>query len=914
MKGQKIAAARSERQWRRGVELLERLFDRQYYESQADERFRTESEAWEHYRLVGAKARVSPHPLFDAGYYQRIYPDLEGLPDVFEHFVLTGDGEGRIPHALFNRTFYLEQHRASGCQVEPLQPWRHYLECPAADLPPCAMWQPVVVEGAEPAAGRDRFLRYLAGDARDLLTPHPAFDAEHLALHVGYRRVPLVYYASRLGDERRAVPCNPLFDQSWYLDHQMPDEPWTCPPLEHYLSRPVARRPQCHPYLLPETLSRCLDGDFDLAEVMRMTRWSTLAPPSREAADLDALLIDIDSVAITIVSCLLLLLSARAAGLQVRPVLVDNASTWAPESEVLQRYLPFALVSRFTQRRSFGEANNLLAEQGAASHILLLNNDAFLGRSDLATLHQVQQGHPHSVAVGPTFVYPDGTCQESGGVVVPDGTPIQLAKHMQRLPARLLPDREVDYVSAAVLLVRRDAFEQVAGFSFVYEPAYFEDTDLCRRLGTLGPVVVTTRAQVVHYEGHTTGREGVLPEKVLSQALARTKFSASVGQPVELPPLPEAAAIVSGRPRALVYSPYGLMMGGGERYLLSMARSLAVDHDVALAFDGPYSQSRLRQVQHALGLPVQAYPLHDVALGWRTVPTCDVFVAMANSLVPPLAPHGRVNVYMCQFPFPSGEARTFGARARLQSWDVVVVNSGFTRDAYLATAKQLGHEPRVTVIPPPCQLFDSATRAGEALSPELRIVNVGRFFHEGHSKRQDVAVEALRLLVADEVPAGLVLVGGVASDAGARDYFLRVSTAARELPVQIEPDASRSLLARRLAEAQFYWHTTGVDVPASQPERMEHFGIAVVEAMSAGCIPIVSPTGGPREIVERLGHELFARTPQEFAELTARIWQDEELARTLRGRAVEEARQYGEALFEQRFARLVRDVLGTQVR
>jgi glycosyltransferase involved in cell wall biosynthesis len=53
-------------------------------------------------------------------------------------------------------------------------------------------------------------------------------------------------------------------------------------------------------------------------------------------------------------------------------------------------------------------------------------------------------------------------------------------------------------------------------------------------------------------------------------------------------------------------------------------------------------------------------------------------------------------------------------------------------------------------------------------------------------------------------------------------------------------NASKETYHGLLGEAKVYLHLT----------ENEHFGIAVVEAMSAGCVPIVHDSGGPKEIVD----------------------------------------------------------------
>ena len=51
-------------------------------------------------------------------------------------------------------------------------------------------------------------------------------------------------------------------------------------------------------------------------------------------------------------------------------------------------------------------------------------------------------------------------------------------------------------------------------------------------------------------------------------------------------------------------------------------------------------------------------------------------------------------------------------------------------------------------------------------------------------------------------------------------------------------------------KATFFWHSKGFEVnEETEPENLEHFGMTTVEAMSAGCIPIVINKGGQPEIV-----------------------------------------------------------------
>lgn len=65
--------------------------------------------------------------------------------------------------------------------------------------------------------------------------------------------------------------------------------------------------------------------------------------------------------------------------------------------------------------------------------------------------------------------------------------------------------------------------------------------------------------------------------------------------------------------------------------------------------------------------------------------------------------------------------------------------------------------------------------------------------------------------------------------------------------VQIILSPSRSQIEELYAESGIFWHAKGYG--ETNPMLMEHFGMTTVEAMSAGCIPVVINKGGQKEIV-----------------------------------------------------------------
>jgi glycosyltransferase involved in cell wall biosynthesis len=207
------------------------------------------------------------------------------------------------------------------------------------------------------------------------------------------------------------------------------------------------------------------------------------------------------------------------------------------------------------------------------------------------------------------------------------------------------------------------------------------------------------------------------------------------------------------------------------------------------------------------------------------------------------------------------------SRAYLRSYGRVGSNSEFTRGW---VRRWWGLETEL--LYPPVQL----RTPGEKRS---HIVSVGRFFgsSRGHSKKQLEMIEAFRLLHASGRAVGweLHLIGGCSKED--RDYGVAARKASVGLPVVIHFNASGAELNAVLAGASIYWHAAGMGEDHERhPVRMEHFGIAVVEAMSAGAVPVVYAQAGPAEIVCNGIDGLHVHNVEELATVTAGLIGDDQ--------------------------------------
>jgi GT2 family glycosyltransferase len=184
-----------------------------------------------------------------------------------------------------------------------------------------------------------------------------------------------------------------------------------------------------------------------------------------------------------------------AAGFEL--ILVDNASPDDTLARVEER-VTGATVLRNEVNRGFGGASNQGAGRARGRYLCLLNSDALVEPGWLEPLLEALE-EPGTGAAVPLFLNDDGTVQEAGSVVDSIG-------HAHAVGAGGDPNdfayrfpREVDYGSAACLLVPTGLFLELGGFDEAYSPGYFEDTDLCFRLHRRGlRTIFEPRSCVVH--------------------------------------------------------------------------------------------------------------------------------------------------------------------------------------------------------------------------------------------------------------------------------------------------------------------------------------------------------------------------------------------------------------------------------
>lgn len=164
-------------------------------------------------------------------------------------------------------------------------------------------------------------------------------------------------------------------------------------------------------------------------------------------------------------------------------VVVDNGSSDGTADHVAKTY-PWVKLIR-SENLGFGRGCNLGVSHSKTQYVLFLNPDAVLPFAELTKLVGFADEHPQAALLAPAIREPEGEWQHTGGLLSPSRLVLD-AVGLHRLHSSerpLLPTDgafRTNWLCAAILLARREAFEALSGFEPRYF-MYFEETDLCRR-------------------------------------------------------------------------------------------------------------------------------------------------------------------------------------------------------------------------------------------------------------------------------------------------------------------------------------------------------------------------------------------------------------------------------------------------
>lgn len=205
-------------------------------------------------------------------------------------------------------------------------------------------------------------------------------------------------------------------------------------------------------------------------------------------------------------------------------LVIDNASSDGTPAFVRENF-PDAKLILNKENLGFAKAVNQGIKESSGKYILLLNPDTEILSDSIKNLINFTEKHPEVAAVGPKLLNSDLSLQTSA-YFFPNL--IWLLFHLSRVKHIFYPNmlmrsllskisihfweynqiREIDWITGAAILIRREAIREVGFFDENFF-MYFEEIDWCKRAKEKGwKIYFTPDASIIHHLEKSSEKEG----------------------------------------------------------------------------------------------------------------------------------------------------------------------------------------------------------------------------------------------------------------------------------------------------------------------------------------------------------------------------------------------------------------------
>ena len=198
-------------------------------------------------------------------------------------------------------------------------------------------------------------------------------------------------------------------------------------------------------------------------------------------------------------------------------VVVDNASTDNTVASVRARWSGVRVIDAGANL-GFAAANNLGIRHSSAPLILLLNPDTVVPAGAIDALVAVIERRSDVGVAGPKLIDVNGRAELSWGKMLSPWAELRQQVVTRWAEALTRRERQVDWVSGACMLVRREAAE-AAGLMDERYFMYAEDVDFCAAVRSHGwNVLFTPVAEVKHLRGQSRATASSATERAYRES------------------------------------------------------------------------------------------------------------------------------------------------------------------------------------------------------------------------------------------------------------------------------------------------------------------------------------------------------------------------------------------------------------
>lgn len=351
-----------------------------------------------------------------------------------------------------------------------------------------------------------------------------------------------------------------------------------------------------------------------------------------------------------------------------------------------------------------------------------------------------------------------------------------------------------------------------------------------------------------------------------------------------------------------IFDPYLDTLGGGERYMMTIAEYLSSQgHQVDVFWKDKEIKEKIEKLMsldvNGIRFYSNGYKIFtqkkNLFKRFKICRNYNLFIHLSDGSIPFL--FAEKNIIHFQVPFHDVGGKNSLNKIKLRFIDKVICNSQFTKKFI---DKEYGVNSVVIYPPVDVEHF-------KPLKKENIILSVGRFYSPLHAKKQEVIVEVFKK-ICDQgfTDWQLVLIGGSSNNRTV--YLNQLKRAAENCPIEILVNLPFAKLKQYYGKAKIYWHAAGLGIDEDkEPEKVEHFGMAIVEAMAAGCVPVVVGKGGPREIIKNKENGFLWQNKSELEAITIKLIKEKELYRKICQVVVKSSQRFSKKRFCRQFNELV---------
>lgn len=343
-----------------------------------------------------------------------------------------------------------------------------------------------------------------------------------------------------------------------------------------------------------------------------------------------------------------------------------------------------------------------------------------------------------------------------------------------------------------------------------------------------------------------------------------------------------------------IYDPYLNILGGAERYVLAIAGCYS--SGATITFFGA-DADLLKMGEKKFGMHLGNYKCEswpkERGVRDKMLAEFDLFFYVTDGSI--FRSTSKKSVLIIQTPDHMPH-KTLLNNWKFGSWNKIICYSHFIKDII---RERMGRSADTLFVP------ISLSLPTDYFQKENIILTVGRFFPNLHNKKQLEMVEMFGEMIQNGLAeVKLFVVGSI--DPGGEEYFQKVQLKARSLPVYVKSGISNQELEDLYKKAKIYWHAAGLGEDlVKNPEKAEHFGVATVEAMNHGAVPLVFPGGGQTEIVTHGQDGYHWRTVVELEKYTHQVLKDQKLFESLSMNAFDTSLKYSTDAFCKRLHEII---------